>query len=55
MNRQLEIYTEPGSDGYRGRRVLGPKDEASVTIGGMEIGPISVAAILPQTKSSTGD
>jgi Uma2 family endonuclease len=54
VDRQLEIYTEPSPGGYLGRRVLGPTDQAWVTIGGMEIGPIPVAAILPQTKSGTG-
>ncbi len=49
VDRQLEIYTEPGPEGYRGHRVLGPADHASATIGGQEIGPILVSAILPQT------
>ena len=54
VDRQLEIYTEPGPDGYRDRRVLGPTDQAWVTIGGTEIGPIPVAVLLPQAKSGTG-
>ncbi len=54
VDRQLEIYTEPGPAGYGQRRVLGPNDQAWVTVGGQEIGPIAVAVILSQTRSGTG-
>jgi Uma2 family endonuclease len=54
VDRQLEIYTEPGPAGYRERRVLGTNDQAWVTIGGQEIGPIAVSAILPQSTSGAG-
>ncbi len=54
VDRQLEIYTEPGPAGYRQRRVLGANDQAWVTIGGQEIGPIAVSAILPQSTPGAG-
>jgi Uma2 family endonuclease len=47
IDRQVEVYSDPGPDGYRSRVVLGPDQSVPVVIGGVEVGQIPVADILP--------
>jgi Uma2 family endonuclease len=47
VDRQLEIYTDPQPDGYHDRRILGPSDQVAVVIGGVELGHVAVADLLP--------
>ncbi len=44
---QVEVYSDPGPSGYRSHQVLAPGHVLSVLIGGVEIGEILVAGILP--------
>jgi Uma2 family endonuclease len=46
VDRQLEIFTSPESQGYRDRQVLGPGEQASVVIERVEVGLISVTDLL---------
>lgn len=45
--RQLEVYSNPGPNGYQTIQILSPADQAPVVIEGREVGRISVAEILP--------
>jgi Uma2 family endonuclease len=47
IDRQLEVFTSPTTDGYQIRQVLGLGDRASLVIGGVEVGQIDVADLLP--------
>jgi len=47
VDRQLEVYTGPGPDGYRASEILKPGQEVSVLIDGVEVGRIAVGEILP--------
>jgi Uma2 family endonuclease len=47
VDRQLEVYTDPHPDGYHDRRILGPADQAVIVIGGVEVGLVAVADLLP--------
>jgi Uma2 family endonuclease len=47
VDRRLEVFTSPGSDGYQTRQVLGPDDHAVVIIGGIEVGSVKVGDLLP--------
>jgi Uma2 family endonuclease len=44
---QIEVYSDPGPDGYRSHEVLAPGHVLSVVIGGVVIGEIPVSDILP--------
>jgi Uma2 family endonuclease len=47
VDRQLEVYSEPHSDGYRTRQVLGPDEQVALVLDGSEVGRITVADLLP--------
>jgi Uma2 family endonuclease len=53
IDRQLEIHSGPGSDGYRDRRVISAGDEAPLTIDGKDVGRVQVSAILPNVEPIT--
>ena len=44
---QVEVYSDPGPDGYRAHEVLAPGHVLHVVVDGVEIGEIAVADILP--------
>ena len=44
---QVEVYSDPGPDGYRTHAVLAPGHALHVVVDGAEIGEIAVADILP--------
>jgi Uma2 family endonuclease len=44
---QIEVYSDPGPDGYRSHEVLAPGHMLSVVIDGVVIGEIPVSDILP--------
>jgi Uma2 family endonuclease len=46
-DRQVEVYSDPGADGYRSAEVFAPGQEVPVIIAGIEVGRIKVADILP--------
>jgi Uma2 family endonuclease len=43
---QVEVYSDPGPDGYRSHQVLAPGHVLSVVIDGVEVGEIPVSDIL---------
>jgi Uma2 family endonuclease len=47
VDRQLEVYSEPHSAGYRSRQVLGPEEQVALVIDGREVGRLNVADLLP--------
>jgi Uma2 family endonuclease len=44
---QVEVYSDPGPDGYRTHEVLAPGHVLHVVVDGVDIGEIAVADILP--------
>jgi hypothetical protein len=46
VDRQLEVFTAPDSNGYQTREVLGPPDRAPVVIEGTIVGSIAVGDLL---------
>jgi Uma2 family endonuclease len=47
VDRQLEVYSSPSPAGYQSCGILKPGGRAPVVAGGVEIGQIAVADILP--------
>ena len=47
VDGQVEVYTDPGPDGYRSHEVLAPGHTLRVVLDGVEVGEIAVADILP--------
>ncbi len=47
VNGQVEVYSDPGPDGYRTHEVLAPGHVLHVAVDGVELGEIAVADILP--------
>ncbi len=47
VDRQLEVYTEPGSAGYTTQRVFKSGDSAPLELDGREVGRILVVDVLP--------
>jgi Uma2 family endonuclease len=46
VDRQVEVYSDPGPDGYRTHEVLAPGHALHLVVGGVEIGEIAVSDIL---------
>src|SRR5262249_30174323 len=53
VDRQIEVYTNPGPAGYASRVDFRPGQEVPVVIGGIEVGRIHVDAILPRQQASS--
>ena len=51
VHRQVEVYTDPGPDGYRSRVVFADGQSVPVVIDGHPLGQIAVADLLP-TRSA---
>jgi Uma2 family endonuclease len=47
IDRQVEVYSDPGTSGYQTLEVFVPPHVLTVTIDGVEVGEIPVADILP--------
>jgi Uma2 family endonuclease len=47
VDRQVEVYTEPGPDGYAISRTFVPGQMIPVVLDGVEVGQIAAADILP--------
>ena len=47
VDNQLEVYTNPGTNGYQASQILTPAEEVSVVIEGREVGRIKIAELLP--------
>ena len=52
VDRRVEVYTDPSPAGYASRVDFLPGQEIPVVIGGVEIGRIAVAEILPRELPS---
>ena len=50
VNRQVEVYSRPGKNGYRSHKVFASGEQVPVTIGGQELPPIAVDSLLPAAK-----
>jgi Uma2 family endonuclease len=53
-NRQVEVYTVPGPDGYASRDDFREGDDVPVMIGGIEVGRIAVVDILARIDTAAG-
>ena len=51
IDRQVEVYSNPGPGGYDTLEVLAPGHVLSVVIDGVEVGQIAVDDILPRQRS----
>jgi Uma2 family endonuclease len=47
VDNQVEVYSQPGPDGYQSHVVFKPGQDVPVVIDGVEVGRIAVADILP--------
>jgi Uma2 family endonuclease len=47
VDRQVEVYAEPGPDGYAVSRTFVPGQVIPVVLDGVEVGQIAAADILP--------
>jgi Uma2 family endonuclease len=47
VDHQLEVYSEPGPDGYRLSQTFHAGDEVPVVLNGVEVGRIAVSRVLP--------
>jgi Uma2 family endonuclease len=47
VDRQVEVYTNPSTNGYQSTQVFKPGQEVPVVIDGLELGRIRVSDILP--------
>lgn len=47
VDRQVEVYTEPGPEGYRSRRVYQSGERVPVVIDGVTVGEVAVDDLLP--------
>lgn len=47
VDRQVEVYTDPGSGAYASRTDYKPGQEVPVVIDGVEVGRIAVTSVLP--------
>ena len=54
VDRQVEVYSQPGKKGYRSHKTFGSGEQVPVTIGGRELPPIAVDSILPRREAAGG-
>jgi Uma2 family endonuclease len=47
VDRQVEVYTDPGATGYQTSQIFMPGQEVPVVIDGIEVGRVAVIDILP--------
>ena len=47
VDSQVEVYSDPGPDGYRTHEVLAPGHALHLLVHGVAIGEVAVADILP--------
>ena len=52
VHRQVEVYTDPGPEGYRSRAVFAEGQSVPVVIDGQQLGRIAVADILPSRPAT---
>ncbi len=48
VDRQVEVYTDPGPSGYGSDPILKPGQDVTVVVAGNALGRIAVADILPR-------
>ena len=54
VDRQVEVFSRPGKNGYRSHQVFTSGEQVPVTIGGQDLPPIPVESLLPRLKPSKG-
>ena len=54
VNRQVEVYSRPGKNGYRSHKTFASGEQVPVKIGGQELPPIAVDSILPRREATGG-
>ncbi len=47
VDRQVEVYTDPGPGGYTSCAVFAPGQSVTIVIGGQQVGEIAVNDVLP--------
>ncbi len=54
VDRQVEVYSRPGKNGYRSHKIFASGEQVPVTIGGQKLPPIAVDSILPRREANGG-
>jgi Uma2 family endonuclease len=54
VNRWVEVYGDPGPDGYQSHEVFKPGQDIPIVIGGQQVGSIAVDDILPLKTEGNG-
>ena len=54
VDRQVEVYSRPGKNGYRSHKTFASGEQVPVTIGGRKLPPIAVDDLLPRRKATEG-
>ncbi len=54
VNRQVEVFSRPGKNGYRSHKIFASGEQVPVTIGGRKLPPIAVDSLLPRRKATEG-
>jgi hypothetical protein len=52
LEQQVEVYTDPGPDGYATCEFVKPGDSVQVVIDGKEVGRIAVDEFMPEPNSA---
>ena len=47
VDRQVEVYSDPGPEGYRSTQIFTPGQDVPIVIDGATMGTVPVADILP--------
>ncbi len=54
VDRQVEVYSRPGKNGYRSHKIFASGEQVPVAIGGQKLPPIAVDSILPRREANGG-
>ena len=54
IDRQLEVYSRPGKNGYRSHKTFGTGEQVHVVIGGQKLPAIAVDSLLPRREAPDG-
>ena len=55
VDRQIEVYSRPGKNGYRSHKTFGSGEQVPVAIGGQKLPAIAVDSLLPHREPTRGN
>jgi Uma2 family endonuclease len=53
VDRQVEVYSRPGKNGYRSHKTFASGERVPITIGGRKLAPIAVDDLLPRQATES--